>query len=313
MEVFEEISDFCAWGFPSTQEQIFSVSSSKRKNAEVRGSEDEKETEEENIHLNISDEDAGNLDNHPSSPVDRFFTQCFKGEVEFGPICEESPLPSLPMTSVALAVNPLINLKGTKLMRRISWTDQQVIELRTEAGNWKEQFKGLQPEKYVLTEEKRDLEQQLKIITAKLAVLKASSNQAEKGKERLESFFVEQHFKATEEIRSLKELLNQKEAYAGDLVQMLTQTQEDLRASTDKIQFLESSLAPLKTSYKASEAEKEELKTEIEQWEKDYEALEDQLTLGVSWAFLNTLFETLTEARQEGFDHNAEIAKAKNY
>ncbi|XP_070037177.1 uncharacterized protein [Nicotiana tomentosiformis] len=175
----------------------------------------------------------------------------------------------------------------------------------------KEQFKGLQLEKEVLAEEKNALEQQAKMVAAELAIEKASSNQVGKDKDILESSFAEQFSKATKEIRGLKELLNQKETYAGELVQSLTQTQEDLRASSDKIKFLESSLAPLKTAFDASKVEKEELKAEIDQREKDYEALEDKLTLNLSWAFLNTRLETLIEASQEGFDLNAEISKAK--
>ncbi|XP_070049635.1 uncharacterized protein [Nicotiana tomentosiformis] len=137
------------------------------------------------------------------------------------------------------------------------------MKLRSEADNWMEQFEDLQLKKEVLTEEKNALERQMRM--------------------------------ATKEIRSLKELLNQKEVYARELVQTLTQAQEDLRASADKIQFLESYFAPLKTSFDASEAEKEELRAEVDQWEKDYEALEDKLSLDVSWAFLNTRFETLIE------------------
>nr|XP_009761665.1 PREDICTED: uncharacterized protein LOC104213816 [Nicotiana sylvestris] len=117
--------------------------------------------------------------------------------------------------------------------------------------------------------------------------------------------------KATKEIKGLKELLNQKEIYVGELVQTLTQAQEDLRASSYNVQFLERSLAPLKASYDASLIERETLKAEIEQWERDYEPLEDKSTLDVSWAFLNMRIETLIEASQEGFDLTAEIAKAK--
>lgn len=57
--------------------------------------------------------------------------------------------------------------------------------------------------------------------------------------------------------------------------------------------------------------EKDELKAEIEQWEKDYEALEDKAAVDVSWAFLNTRLEILTEVSQENFDLKAEIAKTK--
>ncbi|XP_070048929.1 tropomyosin-2-like [Nicotiana tomentosiformis] len=186
--------------------------------------------------------------------------------------------------------------------------DQQVIELRTEVDNWKEQFEGLQLKKEVLAEEKNALEQQMRMVSAELAVEKSSSSQVGKDKDILESPFAKQLSKATEEIRSLKELLNQKEIYAGELVQTLTQAQEYLRISTHKIQFLKSSLAPLKTTYEASEAENEELRAEIDQWQKDYEALEDNLSLDVSW---NTRLEILIEANQEGFDLNAEIYRAK--
>ncbi|XP_019248873.1 PREDICTED: uncharacterized protein LOC109228151 [Nicotiana attenuata] len=69
-----------------------------------------------------------------------------------------------------------INLIGTELMRRISRTNLQVIELYTEAHNWKEQFEGLRLEKDVLAEEKGSLEQQLRLISAELVILKASSD-----------------------------------------------------------------------------------------------------------------------------------------
>ncbi|XP_070054005.1 uncharacterized protein [Nicotiana tomentosiformis] len=166
-----------------------------------------------------------------------------------------------------------INLIGTELVKRIVHVDQQVIDYRTEVDNWKGQFEGLQLEKEVLAEEKNALEQQMKMIAAKLAIEKASSSQVGKDKDILDSSFAEQLSKATEEIRSLKELLNQKEVYGGKLVQTLTQTKEDLCVSTDKIQFLERSLAPLKTAYDAS--------------------------------------QTLVEANKESFDLSAKIPKAK--
>nr|XP_033511460.1 uncharacterized protein LOC117276223 [Nicotiana tomentosiformis] len=156
-----------------------------------------------------------------------------------------------------------INLIGTELMKRVVHADQKFIDYHIEADNWKGQFEVLQLEKEVLAEEKNALEQQMKMIAAELAIEKASSSQVGKDKDILESSFTEQLSKATEKIRSLKEFLNQKEVYAGELVQTLTQTQEDLRTSTDKIQFLERSLAPLKTAYDAFEAEKEELRAEI--------------------------------------------------
>lgn len=106
-------------------------------------------------------------------------------------------------------------------------------------------------------------------------------------------------------------MLNQKEFYAGELGQTLTQAQEDLRTCSDKVQFLEKTFAPLKASYDASLTKREEFEAKIEQWEKDYEALEDKSPLDVSWAFLNMRLETLMEASQKGFDLTAEIAKAK--
>ncbi|XP_070020242.1 uncharacterized protein [Nicotiana sylvestris] len=146
----------------------------------------------------------------------------------------------------------------------------------------------------VLEENKCTLEQQLSVMASELAVEKASSNQA-----------------ATEEIRGLKALLNAKEVYAGELVQTLTQAQEDLQFSSDKVKFLESSLAPLQSSYDAALAEREELKSESNQWERDYEAFKDKAAVEVSWAILNTRHDTLVEASQEGFNLDAELAKIK--
>nr|XP_009784780.1 PREDICTED: uncharacterized protein LOC104233148 isoform X2 [Nicotiana sylvestris] len=118
-----------------------------------------------------------------------------------------------------LLPHPLeINLIGTKLIERVSQAEQQVIDFRIKADNWKDQFEGLQLEKEVLAEEKNALEQQMRVIAAELAIEKTSSSQVGKDKDILESFFVEQLSKETEEIRSLKELLNQKEVYAGELV-----------------------------------------------------------------------------------------------
>lgn len=67
-----------------------------------------------------------------------------------------------------------------ELMRRISWTDQQVVELCSEADNWKEPFESRQLKKDILDEDKGALKQQLKIITAEVAILNTFSNQVEK-------------------------------------------------------------------------------------------------------------------------------------
>ncbi|XP_070015803.1 uncharacterized protein [Nicotiana sylvestris] len=164
----------------------------------------------------------------------------------------------------------------------------------------------------VLEERKCTLEQQLRVMASELAVEKASSNQASKDKNLFESSFAEQLSKDIEEIIGLKALLNEKEVYAGELVQTLTQTQEDLRVSSNKVKFLESSLAPLQSSYDAALAEREELKSEIEHWEKDYEALEDKAAVEASWVTLNTRHDTLMEVSQEGFNLDAELVKIKD-
>ncbi|XP_070013884.1 uncharacterized protein [Nicotiana sylvestris] len=183
--------------------------------------------------------------------------------------------------------------------------------MTSEADNRKEEYESLQLEMEVLEENKCTLEKQVKVLAVELAVERASSNQAGKDKNLLESSFAEQLSKATKEIRGLKHLLNQKEVYAGELVQTLTQAQEDLRMSSDRVQFLENSLTPLQASYDAILTKKEKLRNEIEHWERDYEALEDKTVVEVSWAFLNARHNTLMEASQEGFDLAVEIAKIK--
>ncbi|XP_019266948.1 PREDICTED: uncharacterized protein LOC109244335 [Nicotiana attenuata] len=163
--------------------------------------------------------------------------------------------------------SPKINLIGTEKMKRVSHTEKLMHDYQIEADNWKEQYESLQLDMEMLEESKCTLENQLK---------------AAKDKNLLETSFSEQLSKASEEFRGLKALLNKKEVYAGELVQILIQTQEDLRVSFDKVRFLESSLALLRSSYDAALAEKEELKNEIDQWERDYEALEDKTATELS-------------------------------
>ncbi|XP_070002044.1 uncharacterized protein [Nicotiana sylvestris] len=134
------------------------------------------------------------------------------------------------------------------------------------------------------------LEQQVGALTSELAVEKASSNQAGKEKNRLENSFSEQLSKASEDIRELKALLGEKEAYAGELVQTLTQTQEDLRESSEK---------------------NEKLKSKLADWERDYEILEDKIAIEVSWEFLKSRHDTLIEVSQEKFNLESELAKIK--
>lgn len=85
-------------------------------------------------------------------------------------------------------------------MRRLSWTEQQVVKLCMEADNQKEKFESLQLEKDVLADDKEALEQQLKLANVELAVVKASVDQAEKEKAKMEATFSKQYSKATEEI-----------------------------------------------------------------------------------------------------------------
>ncbi|XP_070019751.1 uncharacterized protein C4H3.14c-like [Nicotiana sylvestris] len=160
-----------------------------------------------------------------------------------------------------------------------------------------------------MQENRSNLEHQVRALTLELAVAKASSSQAVKDKESLESSFSDQLSKADEEIKELKALLSQKEVYEKDLAQSLTQTQMDLRASTDKIRALESSNASLQISFNSTLAENEELKSEIAVWERDYELLEDKMTVEVSWTFLNSRRDALTEASQENFNLESELAK----
>lgn len=70
-------------------------------------------------------------------------------------------------------------------------------------------------------------------------------------------------------------------------------------------------MEPLKIFYNAVEAGKQNLWAEVDQLEREYEALEDKLTMDVSWAYLCTCFETLTEASQEDFDLEAKLGKAR--
>uniref|UniRef100_A0A1U7Y0H7 Uncharacterized protein LOC104239725 n=1 Tax=Nicotiana sylvestris TaxID=4096 RepID=A0A1U7Y0H7_NICSY len=100
---------------------------------------------------------------------------------------------------------------------------------------------------------------------------------------------------ASEEVRELKALLARKEEYAGELVQSLTQAQADLQTSSDEIHAL-------KTEYQI-------LKNDLAMWEKEYGLLEENFNIEVSWAFLKSRRDALTEAAQEGFDLQSELAK----
>ncbi|XP_019241665.1 PREDICTED: uncharacterized protein LOC109221653 [Nicotiana attenuata] len=215
------------------------------------------------------------------------------------------------------------NLIGTELMGRIFLlekkareSDQTFLEAeriareaQLEATNWKEQFKNAQKKIKDLQENKRDLEQQKQILTSELAGAKASSSKAEKDKERLECSFLEQLSKSSEEIRELKVLLSKKEEYAGELVKNLSQAQADLQISSDKARALEDSRASLEATLDSTLAENQMLKNDLASWERNYELLEENFNTEVSWAFLNSRRDALTEASQENFDLESELAK----
>ncbi|XP_070004707.1 MAR-binding filament-like protein 1 [Nicotiana sylvestris] len=195
------------------------------------------------------------------------------------------------------------------MMKRIALLEKIARDSQSEVINWKEQFEIAQIDIEDLQESKSTLEQRVRALTSELAVTKASSSQEDKDKECLESSFTEQLSKASEEIRALKALLDQKEVYAGELVQNLTQAQEDLKISADKVRVLECSHASLQASHNAALVENEELKNEIAAWEKDYEILEEKSTVETSWEFLNSRRDTLLEAGQENFNLDLELAK----
>ncbi|XP_070005969.1 HDA1 complex subunit 2-like [Nicotiana sylvestris] len=213
------------------------------------------------------------------------------------------------------------NLIGTELMGRISLlekkaraSEKSIHEAKEiargaqlEAANWKEQFENAQGTIEELLESRNLLEQQKQGLTSELAVAKASSSQFEKDKERLECSFSEQLSNYSEEIRELKVLLAKKEEYAGELVQSLTQA--DLKISSDQVRTLESSHASLEASFGSSLAENQVLKNDLAMWEREYELLEENFNIEVSWAFLNSRRDTLIESSQENFDLNSELAK----
>ncbi|XP_070007518.1 uncharacterized protein [Nicotiana sylvestris] len=163
------------------------------------------------------------------------------------------------------------------MIKRVTFSEQLVRDYQLEAYNWKEQYESLQIDVEYLEKSKITLEQQVRALTSELAVEKASSSQTDKEKARLETSFSEKLSKASEDIRELKSLLDAKESYAGELVQNLTQAQEDLRVSSDK--------------------------------KRDYEILEDKFVIEVSWAFLNSRRDILVEASQENFNLEYELAK----
>ncbi|XP_019242526.1 PREDICTED: myosin heavy chain, clone 203-like [Nicotiana attenuata] len=240
-----------------------------------------------------------------------------------GPVLDEVPLSSSVSVPSVPPPTSSANLIGTELMNRISLlekvardsekavldSEKEARDSQLEAANWKSQFDSAQITIEDLQESKNNLEQQVRALTSELAIVKASSSQAEKERERLESSFSEQLSKSSEEIRELKVLLSKKEEYAGELVQNLSQAQADLQIFSDKVRALENSRASLEATFDSTLAENQMLKNDLASWEKDYELLEENFNTEVSWAFLNSRRDALTEASQENFDLESELAK----
>ncbi|XP_009783345.1 uncharacterized protein [Nicotiana sylvestris] len=194
------------------------------------------------------------------------------------------------------------------MMKRVSLSEKLACDYQAEANNWKEQFESLQIDMEISEESKCTLEQQVRVLTSELVVEKVSSNQAGEEKNLLETSFSKQLSKASEEIRELKTLLGKKEAYAGELVQTLTQTQKDFRVSSDKVRSLENSYAFLQTSYDSALAENEKLTNKIADWERDYEILEDKTAIEMK-SELAKIKETI-EKTQHSQDFPSPVAEA---
>lgn len=70
--------------------------------------------------------------------------------------------------------------------------------------------------------------------------MKAEVRQMEGKMNKMEASFVEQYSKATEEVHSLKDLLDQNEVYVDELVQEYTQAKQNLHASSERFMFFKS-------------------------------------------------------------------------
>ncbi|XP_070010220.1 COP1-interactive protein 1-like [Nicotiana sylvestris] len=203
----------------------------------------------------------------------------------------------------------LLEKKTRESEKSIHEAEEIAKGAQLEADNWKEQFENAQGTIEELQESRNHLEQQKRSLTSELAVSKDSSSQFEKDKERLECCFSEQLSKSSEEIRELKALLDKKEEYAREFVQNLTQVQVDLMISSDKVHALESSHASPEASLDSHLAEHQVLKNDLAMWEREYGLLEEKFDLEVSWAFLNSRRDALTEASQENFGLDSKLAK----
>ncbi|XP_070003020.1 uncharacterized protein [Nicotiana sylvestris] len=253
--------------------------------------------------------------------VEQLFNCGFGGE-NLGPISDEAPLASFstpvlvipPLSVVAVTVPPQDIMTASTVPPSTTPTSTApYIEVgsSSRSGAMRRIIIEVPAEDNLL---RKSVHASLKVraLTSELAVEKASSNQARKEKARLETSFSEQLSKASEEIRELRALLSEKEAYAGELVQSLTQTQEDLRVSSDKVFSLENSHASLQSSYESALAKNEKLRNEIVDWERDYEILEDKTVIEENFKLeseLAKIKETI-EKTQQNQDFSSPVAEA---
>uniref|UniRef100_A0A1U7YCK1 Uncharacterized protein LOC104243079 n=1 Tax=Nicotiana sylvestris TaxID=4096 RepID=A0A1U7YCK1_NICSY len=172
------------------------------------------------------------------------------------------------------------NLIGTELMRRISLLERKARESEKSVHEAEEIARGAQLEA-------TNWKEQFENAQGNIEELQEDKNLLE-----------QQNRGLTSELATVKASSSQ-----------LTQAQADLQTSSDEIQALKSSHASLEASLDSHLAENQILKNDLAMWEKEYGLLEENFNIEVSWAFLNSRRDALTEAAQEGFDLQSELAK----
>nr|XP_016504632.1 PREDICTED: uncharacterized protein LOC107822599 [Nicotiana tabacum] len=172
------------------------------------------------------------------------------------------------------------NLIGTELMKRISLLERKDRESEKSVHEAEEIARGAQLEA-------TNWKEQFENAQGTIEELQEDKNLLE-----------QQNRGLTSELATVKASSSQ-----------LTQAQADLQTSSDEIQALKSSHASLEASLDSHLAENQILKNDLAMWEKEYGLLEENFNIEVSWAFLNSRRDALTEAAQEGFDLQSELAK----
>ncbi|XP_075101023.1 uncharacterized protein LOC107781373 isoform X4 [Nicotiana tabacum] len=172
------------------------------------------------------------------------------------------------------------NLISTELMRRISLLERKAREFEKSVHEAEEIARGAQLEA-------TNWKEQFENAQGTIEELQEDKNPLE-----------QQNRGLTSELATVKASSSQ-----------LTQAQADLQTSSDEIQALKSSHASLEASLDSHLAENQILKNDLAMWEKEYGLLEENFNIEVSWAFLNSRRDALTEAAQEGFDLQSELAK----